>query len=86
MTEIVVRLPEGMHSFAEEQAAAQQFATAGEYIASLVEEAQRRATVERVDQMLLEGLASGPGEEATPEWWAKTREEWRQARERKSQP
>ena len=51
-----------------------------ENLSSLVEHAQRQAKIERVDQLLLEGLASGPGEEATAEW-AKTREEWRRGRE-----
>jgi antitoxin ParD1/3/4 len=80
MAEFLVRLPEGTQAFIEEQVASQQFASAGDYIVSLVEEAQRRATIDRVDRLLLDGIASGPGEEATPEWWAQTKAQWRQNR------
>jgi antitoxin ParD1/3/4 len=75
VTDVLVRLSDEARSFVEQQVAARQFASASEFIASLIDDAKRRAAVERVDQMLLEGLASGPGEEATPEWWAKEREE-----------
>jgi Arc/MetJ-type ribon-helix-helix transcriptional regulator len=80
MTEVVVRLPDEARSFVEQQVAARRLASASDFLVSLVEEARRRAVVADVDQKLLEGLASGPGEEATPEWWDKTTEEWRQSR------
>ena len=86
MTDVVVRLSDDAQSFVEEQVASRQFSSASEFIKSLVEEAQRRATVERVDQLLLEGLASGPSEEATSEWWTKTREEQKQNRRGAAQP
>ena len=78
MTAVTVQLPDDAKSFVEQQVASGHFATPGDFILSLVEEARRRTTaIERVDQLLLEGLSSGSGEEATPEWWARTRQEWR---------
>jgi Arc/MetJ-type ribon-helix-helix transcriptional regulator len=62
VTDVLVRLSDEARSFVEQQVAARQFASASEFIASLIDDAKRRAAVERVDQMLLEGLASGPGE------------------------
>ncbi|MEX2174632.1 MAG: hypothetical protein WD872_09745 [Pirellulaceae bacterium] len=61
MTEVLVRLPEQASSFVEEQVAAGQFASASEFLLSLVEHARRRATIEQVDRLLVEGLASGTG-------------------------
>ena len=80
MPDVVVRLPEESQSFVEQQVAARQYASASDYIASLVEDARRRAAAERVDRLLVEGLASGPGEEATPQWWDKTKQEWKEGR------
>jgi hypothetical protein len=34
----------------------------------------RREAIQPVDQLLIEGLQSAPGEEVTPEWWAKVRD------------
>jgi putative addiction module CopG family antidote len=86
MTEVLVRLPEESQSFVEERIATGEFASASDYLLSLIESARKQAAVERVDQRLLEGLASGPGENATPEWWARTRAEWQQGREGAAQP
>ncbi len=80
MTEIVVRLPDSASTFVDEQVAAGEFASASEFLASLVEDARRKAAIQQVDQLLLEGIASGEGEEATPQWWEETRAEWRNAR------
>jgi antitoxin ParD1/3/4 len=86
MTEVLVHLPEEAQSFVEERIATGEFASASDFLLSLIENARKQAAVERVDQLLLEGLASGPGEEATPEWWSKTREEWKRGRPGAMQP
>jgi len=86
MTEVLVHLPDEAQSFVEERVAAGEFASASDFLLSLIESARKQAAVERVDQLLLEGLASGPGEEATPEWWAKTRAEWKRGRPGATQP
>jgi Arc/MetJ-type ribon-helix-helix transcriptional regulator len=69
----VVRLSDEVQSFVGEQVASRQLESASEFISSLVEEARRRTTIEQVDKLLVEGLSSGLGEEATAEWWAKVR-------------
>jgi antitoxin ParD1/3/4 len=73
---IVVQLPETAQSFVEEQVAAGRFNSPSDFIVSLVEEARRNAARDRLEQLLIEGLDSGPGIEVTPEYWEKKKEEW----------
>jgi len=73
---IVVQLPETAQSFVDEQVAAGRFSSPSDYIVSLVEEARRNAARERLEQLLLEGLDSGPPIEVTPDYWEKKTEEW----------
>jgi antitoxin ParD1/3/4 len=80
MTDVVVRLSDEVQLFVEEQVASRQLESASEFITGLVEEARRRTTIEQVDKLLVEGLSSGPGEEATAEWWAKVRSEQKHSR------
>jgi len=72
---ILVQLPDDAQSFIEEQVATGRFASPSEFIVDLVEKSRRKATIERADQLLLEGLDSGAGAEATPEYWQKKKEE-----------
>jgi antitoxin ParD1/3/4 len=83
---IVVQLPEPAQSFVEQQVTAGRFTSASEYIASLVEEARRQAARERVDQLLIQGLESGPGIELTPEYRQKRREELSRKYDRADKP
>lgn len=80
MTDVVVRLPDEAQTFVAERVASGEFATAGDYLLSLIESARRQAIVDRVDQLLLQGLDSGPGIEVTPDFWTKKREVWERAR------
>ena len=83
---IVVQLSDVAQEFIDEQLAAGQFTSASDFIANLVEQARRKAARERVEQLLLEGLDSGPPIEATPEYWEKTKEEWSQKYGRADKP
>lgn len=51
------------------------FGSASEYIRELIREDQRRAAQEKLEAMLLEGLASGEPIEVTPEYWERKRKE-----------
>lgn len=54
----------------DSEIAAEGFATASEYLRSLVREAQRRRAKQALDAKLVEALAEGPGTPMTAEDWA----------------
>ena len=60
MTTMTVSLPDTMRAFVEEQATQGGYATPGEYVASLVQEAQSKAERRRIEAKLIAGLDSGP--------------------------
>ena len=60
MATMNISLPDELNAFALDQAGKKGFATAGEYIMSLILEAhEREEDSERLDDLLLEGLDSG---------------------------
>lgn len=83
-----VPLPEDLRAFVDAQAAHEGFASPAEYVAELVRRAKVEADLEaegpdeehdeELEQLLLEGLDSGPGIEVTPEYVTKKRAEWRE--------
>jgi antitoxin ParD1/3/4 len=76
MTTINISLPEQMRLFVEEQVTAGGYSTTSEYIRSLIRQDNERKSKEQLDNLLLQGLASGEsivegvGEaiEVTEEW------------------
>lgn len=72
MTSLNISLPDSMKAFIEKQATAGGFGTVSEYARHLIRKAQRDA---RLEQLLLEGLHSGPPIEVTDEWWEQRRRE-----------
>ena len=58
----------------DEQIAEGGYSTASEYIRDLIRQAQKQAAKEKLDNMLLEGLASGEPIEVTDEWWQEKQE------------
>ncbi len=86
MTPVHVPLSDDALSFVDEQVASGQYASAEAFISSLIEDARRRATIAHVDKLLIEGLESGPGEEATPEYWERRKEEWTRKYQRADKP
>lgn len=63
---------EEMKAFIEERTAQGGFASASEYLCSLIREAQRRRAKQALEDKLLEGL-QGPAREMTAEDWAELR-------------
>jgi antitoxin ParD1/3/4 len=59
-------VPESVESFIQERIAQGGYRDASDYVRDLILADQER---ERVDQLLLEGLRSGPAVEATPAFW-----------------
>ena len=84
MTTLNISLPDSMRAFIDEQIAQGGYSTASEYIRDLIRRAQKQAAQEKLDNMLLEGLASGEPIEVTDEWWQKKQERLNQLRRQQS--
>jgi antitoxin ParD1/3/4 len=69
MATVTVSLPAYLKQFVDAQVAARGYASAGEYIFSLVQKAHLEKHRERVEELLLEGLNSGPMTPMTQQDW-----------------
>ena len=74
-----ISLPQSLKDFIGERVVGGRFSNPSDYIRALVREDQKRQAEEKLEALLIEGLASGPPDEATPEYW---REVMTQARAR----
>ncbi len=74
VTTMNVSLPEGLRAFVAERATGR-FSSTSEYIRELIREDQRKATQERLEQLLLDGLESGEPVEVSAEFWESKRRE-----------
>lgn len=86
MPDLHVHLSDDARSFVDEQVATGQYASAEAFVSSLVDDARRRAAKARLERLLIEGLESGPGEEATPEYWQRRKEELTRKYQRADKP
>ena len=69
---MTISLPEPLKQFIEQQVSAGGYASAEEYIGALVEAERARA---RLEELIVEGLVSGPATEMTAEDWEDIRQE-----------
>ena len=69
MTTLNISFPDTMQTFIEQKVVQGNYGTADEYIRQLVREDQRRAAQERLEELLMEGLNSGPPIEVTEDFW-----------------
>jgi len=69
---MTISLPEPLKQFVEQQVSAGGYASAEEYIGALVEAERKRA---RIEELIVEGLESGPATEMTAEDWEDIRQE-----------
>ena len=69
---MTISLPEPLKQFNEQQVSAGGYASAEEYIGALVEAERERA---RIEELIVEGLESGPATEMTAEDWEDIRQE-----------
>ena len=74
MTTMNIPLPEDMKAFLETQAAAEGYASASDYVRTLIRDAQKRRAKQELEAKLLEGL-QGPVVEMTREDWESIRRE-----------
>lgn len=70
-----ISLPDQMKEFVDEEVASGSYGSVSEYIRGLVRAAQERKAEENLSQLLLDGLNSGKGINATPEFWADVRKD-----------
>lgn len=64
-----IALPKAMKAFVQEQVAGGGYSSVSEYVRDLIRADQRRRAEEKIDALLLEGIASGTPVEVTPEYW-----------------
>lgn len=69
MSSLNISLPDSMRTFIDEQIAQGGYSTASEYIRTLLRQAQKQAAQEKLDNLLIEGSASGEPFEVNDEWW-----------------
>lgn len=70
-----ISLPDSMKRFVKERVEEEHYSNPSDYVRALIREDQKRRDERRLEQMVLQGLASGPGIPMTPEEWNKLREE-----------
>lgn len=75
LTSIHVSLPKAQREFVEAEAARAGCTTTSEYFRRLIADAQKRASQEKLEQLLLEGLESGKPIDVNPEYWERKRQE-----------
>ena len=70
MSTVTISLPDSLREFVEQQVEHRGYGNVSEYFRTLLREAQQRETERRLEELLLEGLDSGEGIDASPEFWA----------------
>ena len=75
MATVTISLPDSLREFVEQQVENRGYGNVSEYFRTLLREAQQREKEQRLEELLLEGLESGKGVEATPEFWSKLKAE-----------
>lgn len=68
-----ISLPTDLRDFVEGKLARDRYSSASEYVRELIRADLKREARERIDQLLLEGLASGPAEPMSRKDWNEIR-------------
>jgi Arc/MetJ-type ribon-helix-helix transcriptional regulator len=76
MNTLSISLPAALQEFIDGQVAEKGYQTPSDYICALVTEAQRWQLREKVDQLLLEGLATEASEMTRADWESLQRRVW----------
>jgi antitoxin ParD1/3/4 len=76
MRTLTISLPESLREFIDAQVKSKGYGNTSEYVRSLLRDAQKTATGERLDQLLLEGLESGGDDiEVDEKFWSELKGE-----------
>lgn len=70
MTQMSVSVTPEMKAYVEEVVSTGKYGNASEYMRNLIREDQRRQTQERLEELLIAGLESGPAVEMTNGDWS----------------
>jgi len=77
MSTMNVSLPPALKKYVRERVKADNYSNASDYIRTLIREDQRRRGIDRLEQLLLEGLNSGGEKALDSAEWASIRAEAR---------
>jgi antitoxin ParD1/3/4 len=75
MTTMNISLPDEMKAFIEAQMTAEGYASASEYLRTLIRDAQKRVAKQALEEKFREALESGPATPMTKADWAALRRE-----------
>lgn len=71
MTSLNVSLPKPLKDYIEGRVSEGGYSTPSEYVRALIREDRKRRGQQKLESLLLEGLASGPGIKVDAAYWAK---------------
>jgi antitoxin ParD1/3/4 len=86
MTTLTISLPDSLREFIEREVETKGYGNVSEYVRGLVREARERDAQQRLEALLLEGLASGGESPASPEFWQELRHDAATILTRRNQP
>jgi antitoxin ParD1/3/4 len=66
-----ISLPDSLKEYVNERVEEEHYSNASDYMRSLIREDQKRRDQKKLEQMLLEGVRSGPGMEIGSKKWEK---------------
>jgi antitoxin ParD1/3/4 len=75
MTSMNISLPELLRDWVEAQIKGGRYGNASEYVRELIRRDQERQAQQRLEQLLLEGMKSGPASPMTKKHWSELRAE-----------
>jgi len=84
ITSINISLPKKLRAEIEQKLERESYGSVSEYLRELIRRDLRAQATEKVDAMLLEGLASGEGKPVGPAFWRKLKAEVGKARRRRA--
>jgi len=69
VTTLTISLPDSLKEFIEREVQTKGYGNVSEYVRGLLREAQEREANQRLETLLLEGLATGGETPVTPQFW-----------------
>lgn len=73
MSTMNISLPDSLKQYVDQQVEAAGYGSSSEYVRDLIRQDLVRQAERRLAQLLAEGVASGPAEVVTPEFWSARR-------------
>lgn len=84
MPTLKVSLPKSLTEFVNAKSQLAGYDSPGEFVRSLIRDAQKREASSRLEQLIIDGINSGPGVEVTPAFWQSLQDDLKQRLDRKS--